>query len=251
MQYLFTDKKTIIFNVQDGVAGLDMETVKQAIATFDTTIRRIAESADNIFAILGMRNLSSFIGEIFVNSLSKASNGFLIKNPHQDGYPDLLVMTEKGKELLEKLADNMQDKSPFSGFATGGLEVKATCGSVPTPAHLQRKGLKKPEIGDQRIKLLTSYEWKAHHRLTNNLIGIVWDFIDKIPVIVGLFSCTELTEDDWGKIVQPKVGGGRTTSVSIMTHAGIVKMYQGWLAVINDKQYIDFFNRVNGSNLIA
>jgi hypothetical protein len=121
---------------------------------------------------------------------------------------------------------------------------------MPTPAVFARRNLKKPEIGDERIGVITGYDWKAHHRLTNNLLGIVWDFVDGIPTIAGIFFASNLTQADWGKIVQPKEGGGRTTSVSIMTRPGIKKMYEGWIAVLDDKRYADLFNKFNGSKLI-
>ncbi|QQS59912.1 bsaAI [Candidatus Peregrinibacteria bacterium] len=159
-------------------------------------------------------------------------------------------MTQEGKNLWEKLEGNHQDKGPFSNFETGGMEVKSTCGSVPTPAQLRKKGLRKPEIGDSRIDFVRGYDWKAHHRETNNLIGIFWDFIDEKPVICGLFYGENLEENDWGKIVQPKQGGGRTTSVSIMARPGIYKMYQSWIAVIDDPRYIKFFDKYNRASLI-
>ena len=82
-------------------------------------------------------------------------------------------------------------------------------------------------------------EWKAHHRQTNNLLAVLWDFIDEIPTIVACFYSNNLTTDDWGKIVQPKEDGGRTTSVSIMGRTGIRKMCDGWIAVIDDPDYIN------------
>lgn len=42
-----------------------------------------------------------------------------------------------------------------------------------------------------------------------------------------------------GRIVQPREGGGRTTSVSIMGRTGIRKMCDGWVAVLNDVDYIN------------
>jgi len=159
-------------------------------------------------------------------------------------------MTNEGRKLWNQLAENTQDKAPFSGFETGGIEVKATVGSVPTPAQFRKKGLRKPEIGDARIDFVTKYDWKAHHRKTNNLIGIYWDFVEKKPIICGLFFGGGLTEGDWGKIIQPKKGGGRTTSVSIMTRTGIYKMYENWIAVIDDQRYYNFFNRYNKASLI-
>lgn len=65
------------------------------------------------------------------------------------------------------------------------------------------------------------------------------DFINKNPTIVGCFYQNNLTIDDWGKIVQPKESGGRTTSVSIMKSSGVKKMCQNWIAVIDDSAYID------------
>ena len=76
-------------------------------------------------------------------------------------------------------------------------------------------------------------------------MGILWDFIEGLPRIVCLFYSADLTEDDWGNIVKPKAGGGRTTSVSIMTRGGIKKMYDGTLLVYDDNRYKDFLNKRN------
>lgn len=229
----------------------DVSVVRKAIENTNQKIDMIDKAVTELAPLLGMRNLSAFVGEVFAKSLAEVSEDRLVKNPHQDGYPDLLAMTASGKELWIELKNNLQDKKPFSPFPTGGIEVKATCGSVPTPAMSQKKGLKKPDLGDTRIDVAIGYDWKAHHRLTNNLLGIVWDFINKKPTIAAVFYSSELTEEDWGKIVHPKEGGGRTTSVSIMSRTGIAKMYGGWLAVIDDSRYVDFFNKFNKSNLIA
>jgi len=48
-------------------------------------------------------------------------------------------------------------------------------------------GNTKPNIGEQRIQVLRAYDWKAHHRDTNALMGILWDFIDGVPRIVAVF----------------------------------------------------------------
>lgn len=247
-KYIFRKQKKLTLRGTKESVDLDIEVFKNAIGLFDKKIHKLTETAEELFATLGMRNLSAFVGELFVASLAKSSAGLLVKNPHQDGYPDLLMMTDEGKKLFAGLVENMQDKKPFSGFATGGIEIKATCGSVPTPAVLSKKGLRRPDIGDQRAGFLTGYDWKAHHRETNNLVGIVWDFFDGVPTIVGLFFGSNLKKADWGKIVQPKKGGGRTTSVSIMTRYGIKKMYDGWVAVLDDQRYIDFFNKFNGGS---
>jgi hypothetical protein len=192
-----------------------------------------------------MRNLSAFIGELLAASLAKNSNGTLRKNPHQDGYPDLLIMDDEGAALWASLEGNLRAKKPFSPFRTGGIEVKATCGSVPTPAVLAKRGLEKPDLGDQRLNFLTGYDWKAHHQETNNLLSIFWDFVDRIPRVIAAFYCSSLTKADWGEIIQPQEGGGRTTSVSIMTKAGVKKMFDHWVVVLDDKDYQAFFEKRN------
>jgi hypothetical protein len=248
--YQYNKKARVPFKTGSGIIGIDADIFYRATIRADEIIAKIQNFEVDIFKILGMRNLSAFIGEVYANALAIESDGLFIQNPHQDGYPDLLVMTKEGKAEYTRLKNNLRDKRPFSPFVPGGLEVKATVGSVPSPSVLRPRGIEKPDIGDTRIDLLTGYDWKAHHRETNNLIGILWDFIDRKPTIVALFYSNELLEQDWGKIIQPRDGGGRTTSVSIMQRSGIKKMYDGWLAVINDDQYVNFLNRRNRADLI-
>lgn len=194
----------------------------------------------NIFEVLGMRNLSGMVGEYFAKSVQAFSEDGLQSNLHQDGYPDLLLTNTPERKIYFKSLyteidgkKHPHDKALFSPFKYGGVEVKATCGSTPSASVMP-----KPLIGEQRIDLLSSFDWKAHHRETNNLLAILWDFVDEVPTVVACFYRNDLSVDDWGKIVQPKDGGGRTTSVSIMTSDGVSKMCQGWLAVINDERYI-------------
>lgn len=231
--------------------SVDPAFVWESVETAHRLIDQIVGFDIDLFPLLGMRNLSAFIGELFAASVIKSTDGMFRKNPHQDGYPDLLAMDEPGAALWESLRTRLRDKKPFSPYLTGGIEVKATCGSVPTPAALLKKGLEKPDIGHQRVRMLMGYDWKAHHQDTNNLMSLFWDFIDGAPRIVAVFYCNSLTRDDWGKIVQPKEGGGRTTSVSIMTRAGVRKMFDHWVIVLNDPEYIAFLERRNGAKLEA
>lgn len=126
-----------------------------------------------------MRNLSGLVGEYFARSVMRVSNGKLNSNLHQYGYPDLLLTDTKDKLdyfqslYIEKNGKKYPvDKEAFSPFKYGGIEIKATCGSTP-PANQ----ISKPLIGEQRIKLITGFDWKAHHRNTNNLLAVLWDFI--------------------------------------------------------------------------
>ncbi len=224
--------------------------IERAVHRTRTIVNKLTHFEVNIFEILGMRNLSAFVGEVFAAAMILEHPDLLRKNPHQDGYPDLLLMDADGARAWEALARRLREKGPFSPFLTGGFEVKATCGSVPTPAQCLKRGFEKPGIGDQRIQVATGYDWKAHHRETNHLFGIFWDFIEGCPTVAAVFYRGDLVEDDWGKIVQPKEGGGRTTSVSIMTRDGVKKMYEGWVTVINSDAYASFFDRRNKEGLM-
>lgn len=199
----------------------------------------------NIFEALGMRNLSGMIGEYFARSVMKMSKGKLESNLHQDGYPDLLLVDSPIKKAyFDSLYTETNgkrypiDKEHFSPFKYGGIEVKATCGSTPSASKVA-----KPLIGEQRVRLVNSFDWKAHHRTTNHLLAVLWDFIDGLPTYVAAFYQDNLTIEDWGKIVQPKDGGGRTTSVSIMTSQGVKKMCENWVAVLEDEDYIELLSR--------
>lgn len=241
----------IEFETSRGVMlRLDKSLILSAINQTHDVLDKISGFEVDIFGILGMRNLSAFVGELFAAALVRASAGFLLKNPHQDGYPDLLPMDSAGKDLWEKLKFQLREKAPFSPFANGGIEVKATCGSLPTPAAFSKRDGVKPEIGDQRIEFLKGYDWKAHHRDTNNLIGLLWDFVEGIPRIVAVFFSARLTLGDWGVIIQPKDGGGRTTSVSIMTREGVRKMYYGCVYVLENQRYVDFLDKYNKDDLL-
>ena len=228
----------------DGKLIITNQQVVSAIKFANAAIKTLDEQTKafdiNIFEAMGMRNLSGIVGEYLGKSLQRFSNDALHSNLHQDGYPDLLLTnTPEEKEYFSSLYSIIdgkkypKDKSSFSPYKYGGIEVKATCGSTPPASNIP-----KPLIGEQRITLINSFDWKAHHRTTNNLIGILWDFCHEVPTIVAAFYCNSLTIDDWGKIVQPKEGGGRTTSVSIMNSVGIKKMCKNWIAVIDDESYI-------------
>lgn len=204
----------------------------------------------DIAGILGLRNLSAFIGELVAAAIVKTGDELFRANPHQDGYPDLLLMDSVGRSRWDELSGMLDEKPPFSPFSGGGVEVKATCGSVPTPRECRKRRIPRPGNGDLRIGCMKGYDWKAHHRETNNLVGVLWDFIDRRPRIAAMFYCNDLREEDWGRIVQPRQGGGRTTSVSIMSRSGLSKMYDGWLCVLAKYGYREFLNARNRSESI-
>ena len=85
------------------------------------------------------------------------------------------------------------------------------------------------------------------------MLAVLWDFIDGLPTYIAAFYQDNLSIEDWGRIVQPRVGGGRTTSVSIMNARGVKKMCENWIAVLNDDAYIKLLARKKwiGYNLLT
>ena len=240
-----------IFVSRGRVRGeIPADTIPRAVNVAHELIDDLYAVDLDVAAVLGLRNLSAFIGELLAAAMVQVANGYLQANPHQDGYPDLLLLDRYGRSHWDRLEGRIDDKAPFSPFEGGGVEVKATCGSVPKPAICRRRGIERPDIGDTRIDAMTKYDWKAHHRETNNLVGILWDFWGGRPRIVAAFYSAEIEQDDWGKIVQPQEGGGKTTSVSIMARTGIEKMYQGWVCVLKEGGYPEFLNKRNRGDLI-
>lgn len=228
----------------NGVNIMNGECVVEAISLANDALKTLNDTTltfdINIFETLGLRNLSGLVGEYFSRCVMKVSNGKLYNNLHQDGYPDLvLIDTEEKKRYFDSIhitvngKKNPLSKELFSPYKYGGIEIKATCGSTPPASKCP-----KPMIGEQRIEKINSFDWKAHHRSTNNLLAILWDFINNVPTIVAAFYQSGLTPDDWGNIVQPRTDGGRTTSVSIMKSSGVKKMCQNWVAVIDEETYI-------------
>ena len=245
MKYVVNTKRDVVYK---GIVVLTTQEVVNAINYANNALLKLNEVTQefdiNIFETLGMRNLSGMVGEYFARSIMRLSNGRLQGNLHQDGYPDLLLTDTKEKNdyfntlyTIENGKKYPISKEVFSPYKYGGIEIKATCGNTP-PAHI----VPKPLIGEQRVALLNSFEWKAHHRTTNHLLAILWDFINGNPTIVACFFQDNLDIEDWGRIVQPHEGGGRTTSVSIMQKSGIKKMCEGWVAVLDDSQYIELLS---------
>lgn len=213
------------------------ETLLKAVLTTNKLLSELSISVPYIFELLQMRNLSALVGAAFCRELSSASAGSLRLNPHQDGYPDLLLMDTYGQELWDGLQGRHQEKDPFSPYVAGGIEIKVTCGEAWNAEELAQIGAPKLGIGDSRIDFIRSLNWKAHHRESNFLLGLVWDFYNGIPIIAAVLFSKELDSNDWGKVSTPKEGAGRTTSVSVMNRQGVGKMVSNQILILNDERY--------------
>ena len=54
--------------------SFSLELIKNAILKFNDTIKKIFDADIDISVLLGMRNLSSFVGEVFAASIISCSN---------------------------------------------------------------------------------------------------------------------------------------------------------------------------------
>lgn len=149
MGYVIRSEDVVII---DGECILTNAKVAEAIAFCNSAIKELNEQTMrnniNIFAALGLKNLSGLVGEYFVQSVYLMQPSLLQHNLHQDGYPDLcLVNTEEKLEYFNSLRSAIT-KEAFSPYRYGGIEIKATCGSTPSA-----KKVPKPLIGVLQTKV--------------------------------------------------------------------------------------------------
>lgn len=216
--------------------------------TYLNNISKIFEDINfNIFDILGQRNISGFIGEIFNNFFSKNINGFQI-NPHTDGRPDILDLTSKIAKLyysksFKKLENNqLPIKSNFAPFKFGGIEVKATIGNFNNyKKKLKQKGITSLQVGTSRVDYLTSITYWGHHPNCENLLGIYYDYIEElnhVPQIIAIMHSELTPPTDWNKISIGNTGSKKTSNTSL-TSSGVQKLKRNPIAVLDEKKYVN------------
>ena len=145
------------------------------------------------------RNLSGGLGESFGAMLIK-QDPRLIRNPHSDGYPDILP--------------NNADAKPWvfwpriEGFDLGGFDMKSQ--------YCKDFNIVSPSV-------------KAHHRQTKKVMLLQWTYnAKKVPVVLGIYYCNNLVEEDWGV---PTMGteGSKTTPCCGVNSTGKNKLRFGWI----------------------
>ncbi|URN87365.1 MAG: hypothetical protein NAG77_21370 [Pseudomonas protegens] len=201
--------------------SVNAENIKQAVEQTNTIL---SDLPANLFKSIDYKTTSAMIGAIFCNTVANLTDG--IVNPIEKGHPDIIPAS--AAEASEEALRNYQE----------GLEIKCTVGNITTGANLR--------AGETRIDNLTGITWQAHHREVEELLGIVWDFVDdgqnfNHPAITGAFYSSELSEDDWGAISGTT---GRNTKVTGMNSSGKEKMGNGWVTLIDDPDYITKYQRL-------
>jgi hypothetical protein len=183
----------------------------------------LSDLPSTLFRSIDFKTTSAMIGAVFCDNVASLTDG--IVNPIEKGHPDIVPPSALGstEAQLRKYPD--------------GLEIKCTVGNIEAGANLR--------AGTNRIEKLTGITWQAHHREVEELMGLIWDFVDdgrsfNYPAITGVFYSNSLQEDDWGKISGTT---GRNTKVTGMSASGKQKMGNGWVALIDDTRYITKFKR--------
>lgn len=206
-----------------------------------------SEMGFNLFAILGQRNISGVIGEIFSHFLA-AGNDMLVNNPHPDGRPDVLcVPNKKVGEYLESCftligGKRIPLKTKLAPFEFGGLEVKCTIGD-PIPGYKEK--LQKDHhindfsIGFSRIEYLSNLNWWAHHTKSSRMLGLYYDYSKNhggVPqLMAGFFG--ELGAENWTKVSTGNIDHKKTSNTSLNS-VGKAIMKSHPVFVVDNDYYI-------------
>jgi hypothetical protein len=187
-----------------------------------TTNKQLRTLPYFLFEIVDYKITSAIIGRLFCENLAKEVKALV--NPIEKGHPD--IIPARGRNASEKHLRNYSK----------GIEVKVTVGNVQTG-----KGLR---TGQPRIDHLSGITWQAHHREVKELMGLVWDFdpsSKNYPMITGIFYSNRLIQNDWGMISGTT---GRNTKVTAMLTSGKNKMGDGYIIIVNDKKYLEVYQRI-------
>ncbi|WP_040483489.1 hypothetical protein [Lyngbya aestuarii] len=177
-----------------------------------------------VYKNIDYKTTSSIVGSMFCQAIAGVTGA--IVNPIEKGHPD--VIPPEGEYASEEELRNY----PV------GLEIKCTVGNITKGANLR--------AGQPRINSLEGITWQAHHQEVEELLGLVWDFVQSehdfnYPKVTGVFYADNLTTDDWGSISGTV---GRNTKVTGMKVSGKEKMGQGWVALIDNPQYKNLYQRI-------
>ncbi|PCH93857.1 MAG: hypothetical protein COB83_13040 [Gammaproteobacteria bacterium] len=208
----------------------------------------------DIFDVLGQRNLSGVVGEIFSRFYCLAFSDFVL-NPHPDGRPDILNITvPEVKNYFDDFCFEINQgkktpvKSNLSPFKYKGIEVKCTIGDKVSNYKKKLKestGLDSLEIGTPRVNYLSSMQFWAHHKHSNSLLGLYYDYYENsecLPQILAVFY-SELVADDWYDVSVGKPGSKKTSNTSLRPE-GKKKLFDGTIISINNETYIEKFRKV-------
>lgn len=119
-----------------------------------------------------------------------------------------------------------------------GIQIKTTSGSIKSSENLI---LDENLITQTRVSKLSSLTWQSHHQKCTNLMGVIWDFINNVPVITAIYYIDGLCENSWAKVDKDNVKSEKgTNDVSSLRSFEINKMYkEGKVLILDDSTYIN------------
>lgn len=253
-KYIALNKVRFYSKASESIVEIESEDIMKVVANANKYLVGLSKFFKDVdfdfYSSLGQRNISGFVGEIFVKSFEKSIEGFKF-NPHGDGRPDILdISTDEAKEYLHTegyvtTKDGISpSKANLTPFKFGGLEVKASIGNPVTNYRQRLMNDKKVagfDVGLNRLDYLSSITYWGHHTSCENLIGIYYDYSDDAegtPQIFAVMHSELIPKSDWNKVSIGKVGSKKTSNTSLTT-SGRTKLYNNVITVVDDKRYLD------------
>lgn len=185
------------------------------------------------YSTLNQRNLSGFIGEVFKHALCSQSKR-LIPNPHPDGRPDILNISNPRieahfKSCFDKLT-GAPKRDKLAPFKYGGIEIKCTIGNISNASEF--------DIGVSRVESISGINFWAHHAHKCDLLGIYYDYCEKMygaPQIKGAIFC-EIEESDWSKVSIGRPDRKKTSNTSL-NKQGREKLKNSLIMLSTEEKY--------------
>lgn len=123
---------------------IDRDLFTAAINETHDMIDDLYAASIDIATVLGMRNLSSFIGELYATAFQKRCGELFRRNPHQDGYPDLLLMDKVGPRHGKHFAIATARRLPLARSLLAVSKSKQLAAAYPPPPCASGQGSSVP-----------------------------------------------------------------------------------------------------------
>lgn len=192
------------------------------------------------YTTLNQRNLSGFVGELFKHTFCTLNNQYIL-NPHPDGRPDVLDISDiASKSFFETQCfskDGLPLRTPLAPYPHGGIEIKASIGSIKIATEYP--------IGVPRTEAISSVTYWAHHAHECKLMGLYYDFCAEeagSPQIKAAFFCS-LMAADWHKVSIGDPTKKKTSNTSLNAQ-GITKIRKSLICHTNEERYTETFRRL-------
>jgi hypothetical protein len=148
------------------------------------------------------KNRSGAVGECLGMAYCVLAGSTIAKNPHEAGSPDFFPLLESTQTYLD---------SPVSdSYKGGGFDAKGC------------------KISDMKFMSVVA---SSHHRQTNTVLVVAWNYFGGFPKILSAFFANNLTAEDWKIGSVPKNDNSKPTSSASLLKSGMDKIRMGWMFV--------------------